>query len=348
MACRRSIVGSLAGVDGSESMRDWCREMGIDDLDEEEGAEANQEMETPKLNLEPDIQLQMRRLFSVYFDEYHDHHDGSSSSSSRRHANLFSSINGTMSWVYGFVTKHMPMPKTCLFVESCLRGIGQVFFQNNPVSGLLIAIGLFVQSTRVAVHGILALVCGNGTAYLLGMDRGLVRSGLFGYNSYLVGLALATFGSSQSYGGYSVAVALATLVFSSFSSVVFVVLGKLLVPYKSPPLTLPFNFVVLTYLLATAHMANVTTGPVRSPELPDYAYVPNSEDTSITAKDFFSGVLRGVGQVFLADNLVAGALVLAGLAVCSRISALAALFGSLLGAAVAVGTGVPGNAVASG
>ena len=341
MACRRSIVGSLAGVDVGESMRDWCREMGIEDPDEEEGAKANQETETPKLNLAPDIQLKIKRLFSVYFDEYHDHNDGSSSS----HANIFSAINGTMSWVNSFVTKHMPMPKTCLFVESCLRGIGQVVFQNNPISGLLIAVGMFVQSSRVSLHGILALVCGNGTACLLGMDRGLVRSGLFGYNSYLVGLALATFGSSQSHGGYSVAVALATVVFSSFSSVVFVVLGKLLVPYKSPPLTLPFNFVVLTYILATAHMARVTTGPVQTPALPDYTFVP---DISISAKAFFGGVLRGVGQIFLADNMVASALVLAGLAVCSRISALAALFGSLMGAAVALGTGVPGNAIASG
>jgi len=194
-----------------------------------------------------------------------------------------------------------------------------------------------------------SVVCGNGTAYLLGMDKGLIRSGLFGYNSYLVGLALSTFGSSSKHGGYSVAVAIATVVFSCFSSVVFVVFGKILVPCKTPPLTLPFNTVVLTYLLATANMARVMTDSVRPPALPDYSDATQLDtEISITAEMFFSGVLRGVGQVFLADSMVASALVLVGIAACSRLSALSALLGSLIGASVAVGTGVPGTSVAAG
>jgi urea transporter len=74
--------------------------------------------------------------------------------------------------------------------------------------------------------------------------------------------------------------------------------------------------------------------------LPEYANSPG--DYGINAKDLFAGVLRGLGQVFLANNLVAGALVLVAIAVCPRITAAAAVIGSALGAAIALATGVPG------
>lgn len=198
---------------------------------------------------------------------------------------------------------------------------------------------MLVQSTRVAIYGLIALICGNLSAYMLGFNRDLLNSGLFGYNAFLVGLALATFDSSEKHSGYSASLFIWTVVMASFSSVIFVSLGKLLVPYKSPPLTFPFNFATIMFLIATAEMTRVTVGPVREPALPDYVNT-GQDNGQLTARMFFAGVIRGIGQVYLADNLASGILVLAGIAVCSRIAALAALVGSALGAAFAVATGV--------
>lgn len=219
---------------------------------------------------------------------------------------------------------------------------------NNPLSGLLILAGLFLQSTRVAVHGLIGIVSGTLIAYILGFDIGLKRSGLFGYNSLLTGLAMATFFSPSKHQGYDAAVAINTIIFSCFSSIVFVFLGKLLVPFKSPPFTLPFNIAAIIYLMSTAYSARVNTGSVREPSLPDYYDNANIDTTIITASGFFAGSVRGVGQIFLADNIGAGFFVIAGMAVCSRISALAAWAGSALGAAVALASGVPGSAVEQG
>lgn len=220
-------------------------------------------------------------------------------------------------------------------------------FMNNPLCGLLILAGLFLQSTRVAIHGLIGIVSGTLIAYILGFDTGLKRSGLFGYNSLLTGLAMATFFSPSKHQGYDAAVAISTIIFSCFSSIVFVFLGKLLVPYKSPPFTLPFNISVIIYLLSTAYSARVNTGSVREPSLPDY-YDNANIDTTITASGFFAGSVRGVGQIFLADNIGAGLFVIAGMSVCSRISALAAWSGSALGAAVALAIDVPGSAIEQG
>jgi urea transporter len=292
----------------------------------------------------------IRSLFEVFFE-------GSSTVAPSDHASVkefsifslhriisaFASFNATMPWVQSYIKSEL-----LLFIEFCLRGISQVYFQNNPMSGLLILVGLIIQSPMVALHGVIGLVCGNLIAVLLGFDKGLARSGLFGYNAFLVGLALGTFltdvGEENS--KFSLAALLVTVIFSSFSSVIFVMLGKLLVPYKSPPLTLPFNVACFMCLLASANMGRVTYDPVVIPVLPEYASA--TDFTAITAKEFFAGAIRGIGQVYLADSIVSGCLILAGIAICSRIGAAAALFGSALGAATALATGVDPSVVTLG
>jgi Ca2+-binding EF-hand superfamily protein len=86
----------------------------------------------------------------------------------------------------------------------------------------------------------------------------------------------------------------------------------------------------------------MSMSPVSTPTLPDYKSAPFD---GITAQSFFAGIIRGIGQVFLADNIISCVLVLIGLTVCSRISAVAAFLGSAVGAASALAVGIPGNAV---
>jgi urea transporter len=293
-----------------------------------------------------DILADIRDIFGVYFEGCYA---ADSLSEHKKDKPLiisfFRSINGTMPWLQPFIEKRLRYSNLFLFIDTCLRGIAQVYFQNNPLSGLFILAGLFLQSSRVAMHGLLAVVGGNLFAFAFGFDKGLIRSGLFGYNAVLVGLALATFDSPTQHTGYYTPTVIASIVFASFSSVLFVMMGKLLVPYKSPPLTFPFNIATLVFLLATADMGRVSFDPVRDPALPDYGSAITGH---ISGVDFFKGVVRGIGQVYLADNLWSGLLIWAGIAVSSRIGAVAAIIGSMAGAATALATGVSGEAVASG
>jgi len=293
------------------------------------------------------IQEDLIKIFEVYFEGHQHFEERQREENDSLVRRFFRSANGTMPWNQTFILERMPCAKILLFIDVCLRGIGQVVFMNNPLSGLLILAGLSLQSTRVAVHGLIGIVSGTLIAYMLGFDTGLTRSGLFGYNSLLAGLAMATFFSPLQHHGYDAAVAIKTIIFSCFSSIVFVFLGKLLVPYKSPPFTLPFNVAVIIYLLSTAYSARVNTGSVREPSLPNY-YDNTNVDTTVSAAGFFAGSIRGIGQIFFADNVGAGLFVLAGMAVCSRISALAAWAGSALGAATALASGVHGPAIEAG
>lgn len=68
------------------------------------------------------------------------------------------------------------------------RGIGQVMFQNNALSGLFMLIGIFLNSWQM---GILA-VCGNIistlTAHFSGYKYDDIKNGLYGFNGTLVGI----------------------------------------------------------------------------------------------------------------------------------------------------------------
>jgi len=91
---------------------------------------------------------------------------------------------------------------------------------------------MFVQSSRVAVHGIIAIICGNLSGRLMGFDKSFLSCGLFGYNSFLVGLAIATFDDSAVHQEYTWSTVIGVIWASYFSTVWFIMLGKLLAPYK--------------------------------------------------------------------------------------------------------------------
>lgn len=132
-----------------------------------------------------------RDIFRVYFstDESFSEMEKSKELREKR---FFAKINGTIPWLTGYLKSlHVPGPISdfLLFVEACLRGIGQVFFQNNPLSGLFMLVALFIQSTRVAVHGVIALVVGNMAGKLMGFDESFVSCGEFAVSFCLTTIA---------------------------------------------------------------------------------------------------------------------------------------------------------------
>lgn len=73
----------------------------------------------------------------------------------------------------------LPLPISCLsdkplvlqFIDWILRGISQVLFVNNPISGILILVGLLVQNPWWALNGCVGTVVSTLTALLLSQDR---------------------------------------------------------------------------------------------------------------------------------------------------------------------------------
>jgi urea transporter len=79
-----------------------------------------------------------------------------------------------------------------------LRGVGQVMFQDNALTGLLflvgIAAGAFEERPAFALlmagGGLVGTVVGTLTARALNYDRQQIRDGIYGFNATLVGIAM--------------------------------------------------------------------------------------------------------------------------------------------------------------
>jgi len=232
------------------------------------------------------------------------------------------------------------------FIDWALRGIGQVVFQNNPLSGLVILAAIFYNSWVYGVVIVIGVVTGTATACLLQADRHLVRNGLFGFNSALVGVALVAFTSQDFRSGsfpsghmlvYIVcAAALAAIAFSSISA--------LLGPHRVAALTMPFNLVGWLFLFAVLKFSSIDAGPLTKPVSPDqYAMV-----THYLLPTWYMGIGNAIGQIFFQDNWIAGYLILIAIAINSRTSALMALLGAVLAEIVAMSFGAPEGAIRDG
>lgn len=219
------------------------------------------------------------------------------------------------------------------FADSALRGAGQITLMNNPLTGALIIVALAVADPWLGTLSALGLVTATGVAHAMGVERAQIRVGLYGFNGTLCGGSLAIFMAPQ----WSWAVAGFAVLTAAVSVPVTTAIGAILVPRLGVPgLTLPFNIVALTLLAAAPRVAHGHAGPLLEPA-PENAPVdatlraaPSGAEVS-WAEGLLHGALRGVGQLFFADSVWSGALILIAIAVCSRIAAAVALTGSLLG-----------------
>lgn len=219
------------------------------------------------------------------------------------------------------------------FIQYSLRGVGQIVFMNNPLTGLLILVGMTVFSAWLGFAAVLGAVSSTAFALVLGFDRSAIRSGLYGFNGALVGAGLATF-LSMSWSPLSMIYIVAV---AAFSTVLVAALAVMLAGFKVPPLTLPFNLATMAFLLAAFAFVN---GEVATSE-PTLPATGATIDAGLRAAEggaaaggiegLTNAILRGISQLFLADSVLTGLIILAAILLCSRIAAALALMGSAIG-----------------
>ena len=76
------------------------------------------------------------------------------------------------------------------FYTAVARGIGQVVFQDNALSGILCFAGLLCYSRPAAMWALVASASGVFIAGVLGFQASLINNGSYSYNAVLAGIAL--------------------------------------------------------------------------------------------------------------------------------------------------------------
>jgi urea transporter len=213
------------------------------------------------------------------------------------------------------------------FLDLNLRSVGQVMFQDNPLTGLFFLAAIFWGSyaagvPQTAIAGILAVVVANLTAQWLHVDDKSLCSGLYGYNGILVGLALATFLSPNALMWIYVVLGASVSVIATLGT------ANAVKPWGVSSLTFPFVLTTWLLLLATYGFSGLAGTALPSGNVVT-AFQPY-EASPLKLIDLLQGMLQSISQVFLKASGVAAFLLLVGLAVNSWAAAAFALAGSIL------------------
>ena len=129
--------------------------------------------------------------------------------------------------------------------KGIFNGIGQVFFQENIVTGILFTLGLAISSRIACAAALSGSLAGLLVAWSMGAAESAIGSGLYGFNNVLVAIALSSFFQKPR------SVVLAYIILAMLvTPIALAAMTAALQPLGLPTLTLPFILITWLFLLA--------------------------------------------------------------------------------------------------
>lgn len=199
------------------------------------------------------------------------------------------------------------------------RGIGQVMFQNNALSGLLMLIGIFLNSWQMGILALSGNIISTLTAHFLGYGRDDIKNGLYGFNGTLVGIAVGVF----------MELSLGSLLLMVVAACISTWIARLLNLQRSlPGFTAPF---ILSVWMLLGFCSWI---------MPDILLVSDTVTDATQGINYFQTFSFGIGQVMFQGNIWTGLLFLVGILVNSRTAAFYTVIGALFPIPLAILLGI--------
>jgi urea transporter len=228
---------------------------------------------------------------------------------------------------------------TKLFTTALMRGVGQVMFQGNAKTGLLMLIAIFYgayanSTPAVAWGALIGCLTSTITGYLLGVKPNEGKEGLWGFNGILVGCAFPTFLVDTPL------MWTALILCAASTTWIRQGLNNVMAHWKINSLTFPFVFMTWLFLLASNYLDGLHAYGLDVPTLSEnYKYELNTSPLALICY-----WLKGISQVFLINDCITGFMFLIALAVSNKWAAIWAGLGSAISMAIAIlYTGNPEN-----
>lgn len=233
-------------------------------------------------------------------------------------------------------------------IRVILRGVGQVFFCGNAVTGLIFLAALYVGGLTAGLAATVGVITSTVTAYFLGFSDDDIDAGLYGFNGTLVGPCLFLFLENTP-------LLWVYVVFASIlSSVVLAALIRILTPYRIPASTSPFVLTCWMFMVAVYSFDSLSRGSLLpSPDVPstvaenEIAAIETwfSTWTTSTTELWSVALSKGIAEVMFADNVLVGILFLVGIAITSWRGAFMAVCGTIVGVLVPILLGANQTAI---
>ncbi len=199
------------------------------------------------------------------------------------------------------------------------RGTGQVMFQNNALSGLLMLIGIFLNSWQMGILALSGNIISTLTAHLSGYGRDDIKNGLYGFNGTLVGIAAGAF----------MELSLGSLLLMTVASCISTRISRLFsLQHSLPGFTAPF---ILSVWILLGFCIWI---------VPDILLASDTVTDTTQGIDYFQTLSFGIAQVMFKENLLTGLLFLAGILINSRTAAFYVVLGTFLPIPLAILLGI--------
>jgi urea transporter len=119
--------------------------------------------------------------------------------------------------------------------DGSVKGIGQIFFLDKNLSGILLYIAVFWAGWKFGLYAIIGNAAALITSYFLGGEHSLIFMGLYGYNAILTIIAVSIVFKENQRFELLVGIIAACLTVPITASI-----DTWLLPYGLPALTMPF------------------------------------------------------------------------------------------------------------
>jgi len=205
--------------------------------------------------------------------------------------------------------------------KSLLRSYGVLAFAAHPIPATLILGATFFHPV-VGLMGVAGCAIATLTARWLHASKEVLAAGVYGVSGILIGLALGMYAPWHWQTGVFL------LIGAAMAGILSVVFGRILSKYDLPLLSIPFMVVIWLILLVLGmqHQNGIDLPAwpwLRKLDLQLFDFLP---------LEIFQAI-KMFGNILFQENLFSGVLVFTALLLYSRISALYALYGGLVGMA---------------
>lgn len=203
-------------------------------------------------------------------------------------------------------------------MSTSVKGISQVVFIENIISGILILAGIFIYSIPLGLVTIGSAIIGTLIARICGADKKILNSGLFGFNSVLAGLAIYLFLEGPHKWIFA-------LVCAGVTTIVTAALMNITKHFDMPVLTFPYIILTWFFIGTSFRLSFIKPGANIMPQ-----NLINWERELDGPLDWH-GLISGIGQVFFLDEIVPAIFFLIAIFFASMRYGVYAIIGSAIG-----------------
>ncbi|MBE1553276.1 urea transporter [Sporosarcina limicola] len=182
-------------------------------------------------------------------------------------------------------------------LEASFKGVSQVIFIENVVTGFIILLAITLSSYSLGVIALLSAIIGTLVGKVGGADEKIINQGLMGYNSVLSGMALALFLS----GPYMWIVA---LVGAAVAAILTATMMHFMKNTGIPILTFPFIILTWFTLLASYKLDGIQLSSTLAPQNLNSWKLNTAGEIHL-----LDAIFNGIGQIFFLTNAIPGILI---------------------------------------